>query len=260
MIGGGLLLILNKFKGALVLIKFLKFGKLLTTASTMGVMIWAYSYRYGWTFATGFVLLILVHELGHGWAAQKLGIRVGAPIFIPFLGAFIALKDKPRNHFEEFFISAGGPLAGVTAALICIFISEYFSHSSKSMLLALGYFTLVMNLFNLTPIGFLDGNGMVSSFRKIEWIIGYPLLVAAAYLGLQKTNDHFNPIVLLVLLFGGIRTVMSFFAVSPPLESEASSQIQVQSPRLISAITYFCLTGFVIYMIHDSWGTIPQIR
>jgi len=51
--------------------------------------------------AVGFVLLIFVHECGHLIAAKRIGLKVGAPVFIPFMGAIIALKEAPRNAWIE---------------------------------------------------------------------------------------------------------------------------------------------------------------
>src|SRR5207248_41469 len=60
--------------------------KLLTTSGSMLVSIAAYSLFFGWTFAVGFVLLLLVHELGHVIQLRREGIKASAPMFIPFVG------------------------------------------------------------------------------------------------------------------------------------------------------------------------------
>src|SRR4029453_6558060 len=73
----------------LPLLKFLPV--LLKSGGTMLLMIWVYMQLWGWPFALGFVLLLLVHETGHLIVAKKFGLKVGAPVFIPFMGAFIAL-------------------------------------------------------------------------------------------------------------------------------------------------------------------------
>src|SRR5437762_1088036 len=66
---------------------------LLKSGGTMLLMVWVYMQLWGWQFALGFVLLLLVHETGHLIVARKFGLKVGAPVFIPFMGAFIALKE-----------------------------------------------------------------------------------------------------------------------------------------------------------------------
>src|SRR2546421_8386802 len=92
----------------LPLLKFLPI--LLKSGGTMLLMIWVYTQIWGWQFALGFVLLLLVHESGHLLVAKKFGLKVGAPVFIPFMGAFIALKEAPRNAWMEACVGIGGSL------------------------------------------------------------------------------------------------------------------------------------------------------
>jgi len=102
---------------ALPLIKF--FPILLKTGGTMILSIWAYSMLWGWQFAAGFVLLVFVHESGHLIAAKTFSLNVGWPVFIPFMGAVIALKEAPPHAWVEFWVAAGGPIAGGLAAFGC---------------------------------------------------------------------------------------------------------------------------------------------
>jgi Zn-dependent protease len=41
----------------------------------------------------GIYALLFAHEMGHFIAARQRGLDVGAPTFIPFLGAWINMKD-----------------------------------------------------------------------------------------------------------------------------------------------------------------------
>ncbi len=88
----------------LLLLSGAKLGKLLTTGGSMLVSVLVYSWIFGWRYALGFVLLLFVHEMGHFLAARYKGLDVGAPTFIPFVGAWIALKDKPHDAQTEAFI------------------------------------------------------------------------------------------------------------------------------------------------------------
>src|SRR5438067_4671381 len=96
----------------------LKFGlPFLKTGATMFLSIAAYAMIWGWKFALGFVLLLLVHETGHLIAARMMGLNVSWPVFIPFMGAFIALREAPRNAWIESVVGVGGPLLGGLGAL-----------------------------------------------------------------------------------------------------------------------------------------------
>ena len=108
----------------LPLLKFLPI--ILKSGGTMLLTIWVYTQIWGWQFALGFVLLLLVHECGHLLAAKKFGLKVGAPVFIPFMGAFIALKEAPRNAWIEACVGIGGPILGSVGALICNSLGEIF--------------------------------------------------------------------------------------------------------------------------------------
>src|ERR1700732_944254 len=97
---------------------------LLKSGGTMLLMIWVYTMMWGWKFAVGFVLLLLVHECGHLIVAKTFGLKVGAPVFIPFMGAFIALKEAPRNAWMEACVGIGGPMLGSLGALVCNAVGE----------------------------------------------------------------------------------------------------------------------------------------
>ena len=119
---GILLVLLVKFGAKLkfLVLPFIKFFPvLLKTGGTMLISIWAYSMFWGWKFAAGFVILILLHEFGHLIAARIFRLKVGLPVFIPFMGALIALKEAPRHAWVEFWIAAGGPIAGGLASFGC---------------------------------------------------------------------------------------------------------------------------------------------
>ncbi len=100
----------------LSLLKFAKLAPILKSAAFMLMSVGAYALLYGWQFAVGFVLLILVHELGHYVAARRQGMDVGLPTFIPFVGAWIELKDVPLSVEQEAHIAFAGPLAGTLGA------------------------------------------------------------------------------------------------------------------------------------------------
>src|SRR6201981_1593652 len=122
----------------LPLLKFLPI--LLKSGGTMLLMIWVYTQLWGWQFALGFVLLLLIHETGHLVVAKKFGLKVGAPVFIPFMGAFIALKEAPRNAWMEASVGIGGPLLGSVGALACNSLGEIFDTPVFIALAWFGYF------------------------------------------------------------------------------------------------------------------------
>jgi len=174
LIAAGLFL-LAKFKFVFGLLKVLPAGKFLVTSLSMLAMIAFESQRSGWLFGVGFVVLILLHELGHGYAMRQAGVEAGWPIFIPFFGAMIAMKGAPRDRSVEAHIAYGGPLAGAAASLVAAGLGLVL-HSS--LLVALAYTGFFLNLFNLTPMSPLDGGRIAQAFSRRAWIVGLVILGA----------------------------------------------------------------------------------
>ena len=165
-----------------------KMGKLLTTSVTMLISIVAYSWIYGWRYAVGFVGLILVHEMGHYVAARQRGLAVGAPTFIPFVGAWVALKDMPHDVETEAYIGFAGPLAGTAGAMICYYFAR---NNDSNLLLALAYSGCMLNLINLIPVSPLDGGRITAIISPKVWLAGVPLLAALFFY-------HPSPMLILV--------------------------------------------------------------
>src|SRR5262245_42010416 len=165
-LGVAAIFVLGKLKFLLPLLKFTKLGTLLT----MLAAIWAYALFFGLPFAIGFVLLIFVHELGHGLVMQRLGIRAGAPVFIPFVGAVIAMKSLPRDAYVEALVAIGGPVLGSAGALACLVVAWL---TGSPFWYALAYTGFMLNMFNLIPISPLDGGRIVGVVSRWLWLAGY---------------------------------------------------------------------------------------
>ncbi|GBF33846.1 membrane metalloprotease [Desulfocucumis palustris] len=176
-------------KPLLVLLKFSKFG---ATFVSMFITVIVYSAFFGWKFALGFVILLLIHENGHLMAARRTGLPVSRPIFIPFVGAFISMKEMPKNARQEAIIGLGGPLLGGLASLACFVIYDALK---EPYWLALGYTGCFLNLFNLVPLGFLDGGRIATAISLWLWIPGAVILGVLAF----KIG---NPVIFLVLILG----------------------------------------------------------
>jgi len=182
-----------KLKALLLLLPKLK---LFTTSASMFVSIGAYALLWGWKFAIGFVLLLLVHEMGHVWQARREGLEASAPLFIPFLGAAIALKELGKDAAVEARVGLAGPVLGSLACCVPLAIWQITGEEFWQALAFVGFF---LNLFNLAPVLPLDGGRAMSALSPWMWVIGYALLVVATF-------AFPNPIMFLILIFGGLET------------------------------------------------------
>jgi Zn-dependent protease len=182
-----------KLKTLLILLPKLK---LLSTSGSMLVSIGAYSLIWGWRFAVGLVLLLLVHEMGHVIQLRREGIKASAPMFIPFLGALVAMRELPKDAAAEARVGLAGPVLGSIGALGALAL---YAVSGNELFKALAFFGFFLNLFNLLPVLPLDGGRAMAALSPWMWFAGFTLLIGA-------TIAFPNPIMLLILLFGGMET------------------------------------------------------
>jgi Zn-dependent protease len=142
----------------------LKFGFIFVKFFGFFISVAAYTLLWhSWTFALGFVLMILVHELGHAAEARHQGLEVSAPMFIPFIGAYVKIRHAGLTPWRNARISLAGPAAGGIAAAIVWAIG---SARGSTMLVTLAYLGFLLNAFNLIPIGFLDGGQIFRSMTE----------------------------------------------------------------------------------------------
>lgn len=218
-----------------------KLGKLLTTGDAMLVSIFAYSMVFGWPYAAGFVLLIFFHEMGHYIAARLCGLDVGGVMFIPFVGAWINLKELPHDVHTEAYVGFAGPFVGTLAALACYWLART---NDSQLLLALSYSGFMINLFNLIPISPLDGGRITAIISPKVWLFGVPLL-AALFL--------YNPSPMLILI-----AILAFPQLKAALQKDggisnmpAGYYDVPTETRVNYAFYYLGLTGFLAIMTYQ---------
>jgi len=220
----------------------LKFGKLLTTGGTMLISLIVYAWMFGWRYAAGFVVLLFVHEMGHFIAARQRGLNVGAPTFIPFLGAWIEMKDMPHDAETEAYVGLAGPLVGSIGALGCYFIARDMGASGQ-WLLAVSYSGFFLNLFNLIPLSPLDGGRITAVLSPRLWLLGVPVLV-----GLFVMNP--NPMLILIAIMAAPQVMKAWqFRADDPAHA-AYYQTNAET-RLTYGTAYVGLIVFLAMMVHD---------
>lgn len=227
-------------KTLLALLAGAKFGKVLLTSGTMLLSVVTYSVIFGWRYAVGFVGLIFCHEMGHFVAARQRGLDVGAPTFIPFVGAWILLKEQPMDVETEAYVAMAGPVVGTMAAMGCYYAAESMD---SPLLLALAYAGLMLNLFNLIPLAPLDGGRITSIISPKTWWIGAPLIVALF------VWNH-SPMLLLLALMA-IPHLFSKFR-SGHAAMPARYYEVTPSTRWSYATYYLLLAGFLGVMTYET--------
>jgi Zn-dependent protease len=224
----------------LLLLSGAKLGKLLTSGGTMLLSLVVYAFVFGWKYAAGFVVLLFVHEMGHYVAARQRGLAVGLPTFIPFVGAWVELKQLPHDVETEAYVGLGGPLLGSVGALVCYFLAR---DSGAAWLLAVAYAGFFLNLFNLIPLSPFDGGRITAVLSPRIWLLGVPVLVA---LFVWRPS----PMLVLMALLAAPQVWKAFKYRADSEEARIYYAIPA-GKKWEYALVYLGLAGFLAVMTHD---------
>jgi Zn-dependent protease len=232
-------------KMLLLLLMTGKLGKLLLTGGSMLLSVFVYAVAFGWRYAVGLVGLIFVHEMGHFIAARNHGLKVGAPVFIPFVGAWVALKTAELDAPTEAHVALAGPVLGSVAAFLCYLVAE---QTGSHLWLALAYAGFLLNLFNLIPMMPLDGGRIVKAVSSKLWLFGLPLM-AAVFL--------WQPSPLIVVLM--LLSLPEAWAALRGRRPDASSGLPL-SMRIKYGATYLGLAAGLAVMAFDTHTRLAAFR
>jgi Zn-dependent protease len=225
----------------ILLLSGAKFSKLLISVGSMLLTIWVYAQIYGASFAVGFVVMIAIHEMGHYVAARQRGLDVSLPAFIPFVGAWINLREHPHSAETEAYVAYAGPFVGTLAAFAAFWQAQI---SGDDFWMALAYSGFMLNLFNMLPISPLDGGRITQVLSPRIWLLGAPMLVALFF---------FRPSPMLVLI--GIMCIPSLMAAwryDPNLPENMAYRDLPDAKRYEYMLMYFGLTAFLAVMTYES--------
>lgn len=134
-------------------------------------------------YAVGFGILLLVHELGHVFALNKMEGTIRGVYFFPFVGAIVASDKKLKTENEHAYFKYIGPLTGTFGVLIALGI---FLFLKDERFLNLVFVGSILNLINMIPVTLLDGYGILrGSIKYVEWI-GFLILIIFGFFVFQE--------------------------------------------------------------------------
>ena len=214
----------------------LKFKFLFSMFVSAAVYVWI----GGWAFGIGLVLLLFVHEMGHVLEAKRQGLPVSAPVFIPFLGALITLKQLPQDAWREAKLAIAGPILGSLGALAVYGVAVVEDSNRLKAIAFLGFF---INLFNLIPASPLDGGRIVTALHPALWFAG---VLALLVLVIVRPN----PILILILLVAASEVWRRWQQRHHP-EFQAYYRVEPHR-RLIMGLLYFGLAALLVFGMHET--------
>lgn len=209
---------------------------------SMIVTVLAYATEFRLGLVIGFVLITLIHEIGHAVAIRAKGLRAGYMVFIPFIGGAVTLKDQPHSVYDDAQIGLAGPFAGTLASLAALQIYKW-TDDPLYLLIALTGF--ILNLINLLPIGMLDGGRISAAVTKWMWVFGGAVL---AY----KLWRHPNALLLVILILAAFQVYASINR-----EKEDRFYEITGGQRAAVAIAYFTL---VLVLGHQTFMALDKVE
>src|SRR5688500_3407327 len=207
------------------------------------VTIAAYTTQAPFAVVVGFVVITLIHEIGHAVAIRAKGLRAGFMVFIPFIGGAVTLRDQPHTAYDDAMIGLAGPAAGTAASLACL---QIYKWTSDPLWLLIAFLGFALDLFNLLLIGMLDGGRISAAVTKWMWVFGGGAVV-------YKIIDQPNPLIIII-------AVLAAFQVYASIVREKTDKHFYEvtaAQRAGIAVLYFSL---VIFLGHQTWMAYDRLE
>lgn len=170
--------------------------KALIVVGSLLLSMLVYGLAFGWAYGMGLVVIIAVHEFGHVVANRQKGIPSSLPIFIPFLGAFIQLKQFPKDAGDEAYIGIMGPLFGLAATLCALGVGIA---TGQAIFFAIAEIGFLLHVFNLMPVLPLDGGRTVGFWQWRAWIPGIFGALVILFYNPFTNQIRIDPIMLIIV-------------------------------------------------------------
>ena len=234
------LLFVNPFEGFGALQYAIAGGSMLLT-----IVAYAAKYPNRLGLVIGFVVITLIHEVGHAIVMRIKGLRAGFLVFIPFIGGAVTLKDQPRSVYDDAQIGLAGPIAGTIASLVSLQIYKWTDDPLYLWIASVGF---VLNLINLIPIGMLDGGRISAAVTKWMWVFGVAGVV-------YKTVRQPNVLMIVILLLAIFQIYAAMIR-----EKENDGFYDITPPQRVAvAIAYFSLVIFLGHQTYMALGRLARL-
>jgi Zn-dependent protease len=207
------------------------------------VTIAAYTTQAPLAVCVGFVVVTLIHEIGHAVVIRAKGLRAGFMVFIPFIGGAVTMKDQPRTVYDDAQIGLAGPFFGTIATLVILQVYKWTSDPTYLLIAFVGF---LLNLFNLLPIGMLDGGRISAAITKWMWLLGGGAIAA-------KVVNQPNPLTIVIAVLAAFQVYASIVREKTDPRFYEITAMQ----RLAIAVLYFAL---VIFLGHQTWMTYDRLE
>ena len=223
-------------------------GQFAIAGGSMALSIAAYAVflrQYPFALILGFVLIILIHEIGHAVVIRAKGLRAGVMVFIPFIGGAVTLKDQPRSAYDDAQIGLAGPIFGTAASLSVL---QTYKWLGQPLYLAIAAAGFLLNLINLVPIGMMDGGRISGAVTKWMWVFGGGFVV---YNVIRRPH----PLMVIILLLAAFQVYASIVRE----KNDKAFYDVTLGQRAGIAAAYFVLVIFLGHQTYVTWNRLAAL-
>jgi len=160
-------------------------------------------------------------------------------VFLPFIGAGVVMESNPRTAFDSAYVAIAGPVAGTLGALVPLTVALT---TGSNLAFALANVGFLLNLFNLMPIGFLDGGRIAPVIHRNLIYMG--LAAGCLYV---LTFKQYHPMSILILLGGFWSAYQNYTGAYANMYPDLNTM--PKSHRQAIALGYFGLIVILITLL-----------
>jgi Zn-dependent protease len=153
----------------------------------------------------------------------------------------MAAKSMGDDAAAEARVGLAGPILGSIATLVPLGIWLATGEPFWQAIAFVGFF---INLFNLVPVPPLDGGRAMAALSPWVWVAGYAGLVGLAFV-------FPSPILILILIFGGLETWRRWKSRNSP-EGRAYHRVPGRTRALVAA-TYLGLAVLLAFGVSETF-------
>lgn len=212
---------------------------------SFGLSLGLYMVTYGWKFAVMLIVLLYIHEMGHFLVMHFYGLKPKAPVFVPFLGAYVAMTNMPEDKATHAWVAYAGPLIGGGSAILAAYLGEIYQ---LHFLAAAANYGILLNLLQLVPMKPFDGGFIAQCVAKWLYIPGALVLLGVGYF----LDSWF---LMLIAGFGIFQAIQEMR--QPP--GTGSAEASLWQKTLVSA-AYVGLAGSLVYFWWQSYVYLEALK
>ena len=159
--------------------------------------------------AVGLMVGVLIHELGHSWAARRYDIEI-VSITLWIFGGMARMDDLPENWSVEFWVALAGPVTSVLLSTVFLGVLQVTPTSAPVATFVVGWLAVVnlsLAIFNMIPAFPMDGGRILRALLARSQPYATATLTAAsvakgfAILGAVFAILGGAPLLILISLF-----------------------------------------------------------